>query len=204
MLTLYWSPGSVASVTGIVLNEGNVHWQGIQLNFRDGEQLKPEFLAVNPKGRVPALVTPGGVITETGAIIEYLGATAVPGLIPVDPLQAARMREVMYYLASTMHVNHAHKARGSRWADDERSWEDMRAKVPETMTASCGYIESLMEGPLLFGEHMTLADAWLCTVSSWLEGDGVDVSQFPKLVEFRDAMEQRPSVKATRSMGMMS
>lgn len=204
MLKLYWSPGSVASVTAIVLNEGNVHWEGIQLNFRNGDQLKPEYHAINPKGRVPALVTPEGVLTETGAIIEYLGATAVPGLVPVDPLHAARMREVMYYLASTMHINHAHKARGARWANDERSWADMTAKVPETMTASCAYIETLIVGPFLFGEHVTLADAWLCTISNWLEGDGVDVSQFPKLLAFREAMDKRPSVQAARAMGMMS
>lgn len=204
MLKLYWSPGTVASASGIALEEGNVHWEGIRLNFKEGEQFQPAYQAVNPKGRVPALVTPEGVITETGAILEYLAATVVPGLVPVDPLHAARMREVMYYLASTMHVNHAHKMRGARWADDERSWADMKAKVPETMSTSCAYIEELIEGPFLFGNHVTLADAWLCTVSSWLESDGVDVARFSKLSAFREAMDARPSVKAVRAMGMMS
>ncbi|SMX23323.1 Glutathione S-transferase GST-6.0 [Boseongicola aestuarii] len=204
MLKLYWAPGTIASASAIVLEEGNVHWEGIRLNFREGDQMKPAYHAVNPKGRVPALVTPGGVLTETGAILEYLAATAVPGLVPVDPLHAARMREVMYYLASTMHVNHAHKMRGSRWADDERSWADMKAKVPETMAASCAYIEDLVEGPFLFGDHVTLADAWLYTISTWLEADGVDVSRFPKLEAFREAMSARTSVKAVRDLGMMA
>lgn len=204
MLKLYWAPGTIASASAIVLEEGNVHWEGIRLNFKDGEQMKPEYQAVNPKGRVPALVTPGGVVTETGAILEYLAATAVPGLIPVDPLHAARMREVMYYLASTMHVDHAHKMRGARWADNEASWADMKAKVSETMAASCAYIEALIVGPFLFGQHVTLADAWLYTISSWLEGDGVDVTRFPKLEAFRDAMGARPSVRAVRELGMMS
>ena len=101
------------------------------------------------------------------------------------------MRGVMYYLASTMHVNHAHKMRGSRWADDERSWADMKAKVPETMAASCAYIEDLVEGPFLFGDHVTLADAWLYTISTWLEA-------------FREAMSARTSVKAVRDLGMMA
>ena len=204
MLKLYWAPGTIASASAIVLEEGNVHWEGIRVDFASGEQTKPAYHGVNPKGRVPALVTPEGVLTETGAILEYLAATAVPGLVPVDPLHAARMREVMYYLASTMHVNHAHKMRGSRWADDERSWADMKAKVPETMVASCAYIESLIEGPFLFGDHVTLADAWLYTISTWLEADGVDVTLFPKLVAFRDAMGARASVKAVRGLGMMS
>jgi len=204
MLQLYWAPGTIASASAIVLEEGNVHWEGIRLNFKEGDQMKPEYQAVNSKGRVPALVTPGGVLTETGAILEYLAATAVPGLVPVDPLHAARMREVMYYLASTMHVNHAHKMRGSRWADDARSWADMKAKVPETMAASCAYIEDLIEGPLLFGDHVTLADAWLYTVSTWLEADGVDVTRFPKLEAFREAMGARASVRAVSERGMMS
>ena len=203
MLKLYWAPGTIASASGIVLEEGNVHWEGIRLNFASGEQTKPAYQSVNPKGRVPALVTPEGVVTETGAILEYLAATAVPGLVPVDPLQAARMREVMYYLASTMHVNHAHKLRGSRWADEESSWADMKAKVPETMAVSCGYIEGLIVGPFLFGEHVTLADAWFYTVSCWLEGDGVDITRFPKLAAFREKMDLRPSVQAVRRMGMI-
>ena len=203
MLKLYWAPGTVASASAIALEEGNVHWEGIRVDFASGEQTKPAYHGVNPKGRVPALATPEGILTETGAILEYIAATAVPGLVPVDPLQAARMREVMYYLASTMHVNHAHKGRGSRWADDERSWADMKAKVPETMAASCAYIEALIEGPFLFGDDVTLADAWLFTISTWVEGDGVDVTRFPKLLAFREAMSARPSVRAVRELGIM-
>ncbi len=203
MLKLYWASNTIASATGIVLNEGNVHWEGIRVDFADGEQTKSPYLSINSKGRVPALVTPEGVLTETGAILEYLAATAVPGLVPTDPLHAARMREVMYYLASTMHINHAHKMRGSRWANDESSWADMKAKVPETMAASCAYIEDLIVGPFLFGADVTLADAWLYSTSCWLEGDGVDVAQFPKLGAFRDAMNSRPSVVAVREMGMI-
>lgn len=204
MLTLYWAPGTIASATAIVLEEGNVHWEGIRVDFANNEQTKPAYHAVNPKGRVPALVTPDGVLTETGAILEYLAATAVPGLVPADPLHAARMREVMYYLASTMHVNHAHKMRGSRWANDERSWADMKAKVPETMASSCAYIEDLIEGPFLFGDRITLADAWLYAISTWLGADGVDVKVFPRLEAFGDTMAARSSVRAVRERGMMS
>lgn len=203
MLKLYWAPGSVASASAVALNEGNVHWEGVRLDFRNGGQRTPEYLQINPKGRVPALVTPGGIITETGAILEYLAATAVTGLVPVDPLHAARMREVMYYLASTMHVNHAHKGRGARWADNESSLEDMKAKVPETMTASCAFIESLIEGPYLFGDDVTLADIWLFTITTWLESDGVDVEKFEKLSAFRDSMYARTSVQRVKEMGML-
>ena len=204
MLKLFWAPNTISIAPAIVLNEGGVHWDGQRIDFQAAEQTKPEYLDINPKGRVPALATPGGVLTEAGAIMEYLAATAVPGLVPVDPLHAARMREVMYYLASTMHVNHAHKMRGHRWADQEDSWADMTAKVPETMTVSAAYIEDLIEGPLLFGDAPTLADAYLYTVSTWLEGDGVDLGTFPKLTRFMETMAARPSVKAIWDAGMLS
>ncbi len=204
MLKLYWAPNTISVAPAIALNEGGVHWEGIRVDFASAEQTKPEYQSINPKGRVPALATPGGVLTEAGAILEYLAATAVPGLVPADPFHAARMREVMYYLASTMHVNHAHKMRGARWADRAESWADMQAKVPETMHASAAYVEGLIDGPLLFGDAPTLADAYLYTVCTWLPADGVEVAEFPRLSAFMETMRARPSVEAVWKMGMLS
>ena len=204
MIKLYWAANTISSASAVALEEGGVHWESVEVDFKSAEQTTPAYMEINPKGRVPALATPGGTITETGAILEYIGATLIHSLVPIDPLAAARMREVMYYLASTMHVNHAHRMRGARWADLETSWDDMKSKVPETMTASCGFIENVIEGPFVFGEQITLADCWLYPISTWLESDGVDVTAFPKVEAFRSAMEARPSVKAIRSLGMVS
>lgn len=203
MLKLYWSPNTISAAVALTLNEGGVHWEGIKLDFQSAEQTRPDYLKVNPKGRVPALVTPGGTLTETGAILDYLAATAVAGMMPVDPLHAARVREVMYYLASTVHVNHAHMKRGARWADREESWADMQAKVPETMTASAAYLEEQVEGPFLFGEELTIADAYLFVVSTWFEADKADISACTKLRAFMEAMEARPSVKSLRQAGIL-
>ena len=204
MLKLYWAPNTISIAPALVLNEGGVHWEGIRVDFAAAEQTGAAYLAINPKGRVPALATPGGILTEAGAIMEYLAATAVPGMVPTDPFHAARMREVMYYLASTMHVNHAHKVRGARWADKPESWADMIAKVPQTMAASAAYVDALFEdGPLLFGDSMTLADAYLYVVASWLPGDGVDIADFPRLSRFMSAMRARPSVAMLHDQGML-
>jgi glutathione S-transferase len=194
MLKLYCAPFTISTAVVCALNEG-VHWEPIRVDFASGEQTREPYLSINPKGRVPALVTPEGPLTETGAILEYLGETALPKLVPADPLQRARMREVMYYLASTMHVNHAHMRRGSRWATEESSFADMKAKVPQTMAASCDYLEGLAVGPYLFGPEPTLADFYLYTISTWLKGDGVEIADYPKLAAFKAAMEGRTSVK---------
>lgn len=200
MIKLYCSPYSISAAVVAVLNEG-VHWEPIRVDFKSGEQTKPAYLKLNPKGRVPVLITPEGPLTETGAILEYLGETSLPDLVPIDPLARARMREVMYYLASTMHVNHAHLYRGYRWADQDASIKDMAAKTTETMAASAAFIESVIEGPLLFGEAPTLADFYLYTVANWLEGDGVDTSNYRKLLAFRAAMQARPSIAKTHADG---
>ncbi|MDD9977854.1 MAG: glutathione S-transferase family protein [Boseongicola sp.] len=203
MVKLFWAKNTISGASAIALNEGGVHWDSIEIRFADAEQTKPEYLEINPKGRVPALSTPEGVITETGAILEYIAAVMVPGLVPADPLHAARMREIMFYLASTMHVNHAHKMRGSRWANDASSFQDMASKVPETMTASCAFIEPLITGPYFFGDDITLADIWFYPIFTWLEGDGVDVSAFPNITAWGAAMKARSSVKLAHQQGLL-
>ncbi|KIC38751.1 glutathione S-transferase [Ruegeria sp. ANG-R] len=204
-MQLYFAPRTISIAVAIALEEAGLEYEAIQLDFAGGEQTQPAYKQINPKGRVPALVVDGGILTETGALLEYVAAKAPEaGLVPDDPVLAARMREVMYYLASTMHVNHAHKLRGHRWADKTSSWKDMKGKVAQTMTTSCEYICSNgLRGPLVLGEAFSLADVYLYVVCSWLEGDGVDVSAFPKIIAFREAMEARPSVQAVRAAGML-
>jgi len=175
------------------------------ISVASGEQTKPDYHKINPKGRVPALATEHGVLTETGAVLDYVAALAPEsGLVPSDPFQAAKMREVMYYLASTMHVNHAHKMRGSRWATRQSSYQDMTDKVPETMAASCAFIEATCAlNPFVLGPQISLADPYLFIIASWAEGDGVDMRQCPRLSGFVDMMEQRASVKAVRAAGIL-
>ncbi len=204
-MQLYYAPRTISVAVAIALEETGLEYEAIKLDFAGGEQTKPAYHQINPKGRVPALVVDGGILTETGALLEYIAAKAPEaGLVPSDPVMAARMREVMFYLASTMHVNHAHKMRGHRWADKKSSWKDMKDKVASNMAGCCAYISSNgLRGPFVLGAEFSLADAYLYVVCSWLEGDGVDVSAFPKIIAFRQAMEARPSVQAVHAAGML-
>ncbi|WP_147106834.1 glutathione S-transferase family protein [Tateyamaria sp. syn59] len=202
-MKLYYATGTISIAVAIALEEAELDYDTHQLNFAAGDQQSPDYAKVNPKGRVPALEVDGTILTETGALLDYI-ATQAPHLMPTDPIQAAKARSVMYYLASTMHVNHAHKMRGHRWADQESSWQDMTAKVTETMTASAQFVETdCLTGPYILGDTFTLADAYLFMVCTWLPGDGVDLTPFPKLRTFMDAMEARDSVKTIRAKGML-
>lgn len=205
-MKLYCCPKTISVASLITLHETGIPFEPIRVDFAKGEQTKPAYHAINPKGRVPALVTDQGILTETGAILEYIAALKPEAeLVPADPWQAAQMRAVMFYLASTMHVNHAHKMRGHRWADQESSHADMTAKVPQTMADSCRYIEdNALTGPFVMGDKFTIADPYLFTVCSWLEGDGVDVSAYPKITAFRAMMQGRKSVTRIYEDGFLS
>ena len=206
MLKLYYAPGTISIAVAITLEETGLAYEPVKVDFGAAAQTKPEYLAINPKGRVPALVTEAGtILTETGALLDYIAALAPKaGLIPSDPADAAHMRSVMYYLASTMHVAHAHKMRGSRWADQQSSWDDMQAKVPETIAASAAFVQSdCLRGDYVMGDAFSLADPYLFMVCSWMEGDDVDPSGYPAIETFLAKMENRDSVKAVREKGML-
>jgi len=204
-MKLFLAKGTISIAVAIALEEAGLAYSPVVMDFRAGAQTEPAYLAINPKGRVPSLMTDHGTLTETGAILDYIAAT-VPsaGLIPEEAFRAAKMREVMYYIASTLHVNHAHKMRGHRWADLETSFADMRAKVPQTMQAACAFLEAeVLRGPYVLGDQMTLADPYLFVATTWLAGDGVVVAEFPKLAAFVAVMEARESVKAVRARGWL-
>ena len=204
-MRLFYAPGTISIAPAIALLEADIPHEGILVDFAQAEQTKPEYLAINPKGRVPALDVDGTILTETGAILDYIAAIApAAALVPADPMQAAHVRSVMYYLASTMHVNHAHKMRGHRWADSPESHADMTAKVPETMTASAQFVEdNAFQGDFITGEALTIGDIYLFIVCNWLAGDGVDVAAFPKITAFLDRMNARASVQTVREKGML-
>jgi glutathione S-transferase len=205
-MKLFYAKGTISIAPAIALLEAGIQHDLARLDFAAAEQTKPDYLAINSKGRVPALALDNGeVLTETGALLDYIAALAPAAkLVPQTPLQAAHMRSVMYYLASTMHVAHAHKMRGSRWADNPESHADMTAKVPQTMTACAGFVEAeCLQGDYVCGAQFTVADAYLFVVCNWLAGDSVVVSDFPKISTFMSRMEARESVKMVRAKDMI-
>jgi len=203
-MKFYYAPGTVSVASAYLLEETGVAYDPHRIDFKNSEQTSPEYLAINPKARVPALVTDEGILTETGAILEYL-AGLVPdrALVPADAWQAAQMRSVMYYLASTAHVNHAHKHRGHRWATQQSSFDDMTAKVPETMAAACRFMEDTWPlSPFVLGDAMSVADPYLFSVCTWLDGDGVTIADYPKLAAHFAMMSARPAATALRDKGI--
>jgi glutathione S-transferase len=179
------------------LEEAGAPYAAERLDFKNSQQTTPQYLAINPKGRVPALVTDRGTLTETPAILAYIAQSFPQArLVPDDPFAFAQAQSFNSYLCSTVHVSHAHKMRGYRWAVEESSFADMKRKVPETMAAGFALIErNMLKGPWVMGEQYTICDPYLFTIALWLEADGVDLATLPKVVAHRKRMSERPAVQ---------
>ncbi|HJU30853.1 MAG TPA: glutathione S-transferase family protein [Hyphomicrobiaceae bacterium] len=205
MLKLFYAPQTCALASHIALEEAGADYETVRIDFRAGEQRKPEYLAVNPKGRVPALVTARGVLTETPAILAFVAQTYPKArLAPLDdPFGFAKVQAFNSYLCSTVHVAHAHRMRGYRWADDPAAIKEMQRKVPQSVGECFELIErEMIAGPWVMGDAYTVCDAYLFTLSGWLDGDGVDIGRFPKVQAQRARMSARPAVtRAVKAEG---
>lgn len=196
MLTLCYTPGTCALATLIVLEEVGALYQLRWIDFRREQQRSAEYLALNPKARVPALITDDGVLTETPALLTYV-AQAAGGehLLPQDPFELARMNAFNSYLCSTVHVAHAHRMRGYRWVDDQAAIGAMQRKVPQSVTAAFKLIEDGLGPAWVAGEQYTVADPYLYTLARWLELDGADTAALPKVLAHRERMQDRAAVQ---------
>ena len=198
MLKLFYSPGSCAFASHIALEETGATYEAVRVDFSKAEQTTPAYLAINPKGRVPALVTERGILTESPAILLYIAQSfPAANLAPLaDPFALAQMQAVNSYLCSTVHVAHAHRVRAYRWADDDAAILTMQKKTPQNMSECFAMIErDMFKGPWVLGDDYSAADPYLFTLARWLEGDGVDVKQFPKVHAHMQRISERPAVK---------
>ena len=198
MLALYYSHKSCAYAPHILLHDVGAAFEARHIDFAAGEQNGPEFLAINPKGRVPALVTPDGILTENPAILLYIAQThPQAGLAPTEPFALARAQAFNMFLASTVHVAHAHKHRGARWADDPAAHAAMTAKVTSNMAMYAGMIEEhYFKGPWVLGDSYSICDPYLALITRWLGDDGVRLADFPRLEAHDALMRTRPSMQA--------
>jgi glutathione S-transferase len=198
MLTFYYATNTCALASHIALEEAGADYETRWVDFGAAEQTKLDYLEINPKGRVPSLATERGVLTETPAILAYIAQSHPEALLaPLDdPFAFAELQSFITYLCSTVHVAHAHRMRGYRWADDLAAHAAMKKKVPETVGACFDLIErKTFRGPWAMGDAYTIADPYLFTIARWMEVDSVDPTAFPRVLDHRDRMAERPAVQ---------
>lgn len=207
MLIFHYARDTIAFATHVALEEARCLYHPVRVDFEKDEQKSAQYLKINPKGRVPALVTQRGILTETPAILTYIALTN-PGanLAPLDQFAFARLQQFLAYLNSTVHPSHSMIKRGARWSDNPAVWENLKLKVPQNMRACYRIIQDdyFQGGPWVMGETYSIADPYLYILTRWMEQDGVTPAEFPILQAFRQRMAQRPAVqKALAAEGMV-
>ncbi len=197
-LQLYFAPGSSSLAPLVALEELDIPYVGHRLDLAAGDQRKPEYLKVNPRGRVPTLVVDGQPVTEVLAILTYL-AHRYPHseLLPLaDPLKLAKAYEVMSWFASTVHVAFAQIARPERYADDEATKAALATPGEARFARTLADIERLAQGPgpWLLGDGFSAVDAYALVIWRWAERRSIDTALYPAWSAKAARAFARPSV----------
>jgi glutathione S-transferase len=199
-LTLYYSPGACSLAPHIALEETGAPFEAVKVDFATAEQRGGRYLAINQKGRVPALAEGEWVLTENPAILRYIARRhPEAGLWPEDPREEARCAEWLAWISSTIHPAYAHIRRAERYATDEAAIEDVKAKGHETCADLWTMIEvGLSRGGWALGERYSVADPYLLVFWHWGRGQvlGYDMArQFPSWTDHARRMAERPAVQ---------
>ena len=186
-LIFYHAPRTRASSVLALLEELDVPYELRVLNFQLGEQRKPEYLAVNPLGKVPAIVHNGALVTELGAIFIYL-ADAFPqeGLAPAvgDALRGPYLRWLVFY-GSAFEPAIVDRSMNREPAPAGRSpygdFDGVMALINTQLT----------QGPYLFGERFTAADILWGAALRWTVGFEL-VPGTPQISAYVERVTGRP------------
>src|SRR5215217_2842288 len=198
MLTLYYAPGACSMASHIALEETGAPYQTQVVALAQGEQSKPEYLnSVNPRGKVPALKTDDGILTENVAILTYL-ARSFPDakLLPTDPLGTARALSHMAYLSNTVHSAFTHIMRPGRFATDETAHDNLKATGRENFWNMLQEIDQLLDGNLyVLGSQYSAADGYTLVFYGWGKRIGLPVEELKNYTALKDRLLTRPAVR---------
>jgi len=195
-MQLFHAPRSCSLGIRILLEEIGVPHQIAMIGLSSGQQRDTAFLAVNPKGKVPALLLDDGtVLTEFQAIALWL-AWRFPdaGLLPDGPDAAARVIETMEFIIGTVHMRgFALALMPGKFVSSPSAQEELRAHGLRVATDGLRHLSTLLGNtPWLSGSRPGVADAALFYVTYWAAALNIDLPA--PLRAFYDQMLKRPSV----------
>jgi len=197
-LKLYYGPGACSFASHIALEELGFPYETQKLNLQEGDQRKPEYLKLNPNGRVPTLVVDGKPLTENVAILTFLGGGFPDkGLWPKETWSQAMLLSAMAWLSNTMHPAYGHIVRAARYSDDAAAQETIKAKARVTFGDYLKQVDGwLGKTPKwMMGKQYTVGDGYLLVFYRWANRNGYDVKAMANYTRHANDMLARPAVK---------
>jgi len=194
---LYYAPGACSLASHIALEEVGLPYDTHKLNLAEGDQRKPEYLALNPRGRVPTLVVNGHVLTENVGIMTYLaGGYPRAKLWPEDTWHQAIAVSTMAWISNTVHPAYGHFLRPARYVDGDDHQAAVKAKAKDNFAKCLEEIDGLLKGrKWTIGSHYTIVDAYLLVFYRWGNRNALPVKQLGNYTALMDRVLARPAVK---------
>ena len=197
--TLYYAPNTCARASLITFVEAGAEVDYVRLDLAKGDNLTAAYLKMNPKGRVPLVVTERGNLTESPAILAWIAQTwPRANLAPLDdPWALAQVNSFNNYLSGTVHgLAFAGVFRSARFADGEAAQAAVKAKALRSVKEAFDLIEGKLSADgWVHGNTYTTSDAYLAVLFGWIAFLGQDLGSFPKLAAHSARVHARPAVQ---------
>jgi len=200
-LTLFYSPRACSLACHIALEESGLPFTAKAVRIRKGEHRLDDYLAQNPWGKIPALRVDDEVLTETHAILTYIGETAPPGsnLIPTNnPLERARAHEWMNFLSSTVHLAFRPLFRPNYLIADAKLYPQLREVGIPNLKKTLLEVDRRLEGRnWALGDTYSVCDPYLLVFHIWSQREDVieHVADMPNWMAHRQRIDERTATQ---------
>lgn len=197
-MKLFYAPGACSLGIHLLLEEIGKPYELARVDLASGVQYQAEYLRVNPKSKVPALLRDdGSIVTEYPAIATWLGkSNPQANLIPADLEGEVRMIEFMEYVVSTLHMQGFGRIfKPAKFCANEAEHEAIREAGKEIINKGLAQIsENLGDRKYLVGDHFTLADSALFYLLFWVV-DRIGMEVPANIKAYYEAIKARPTTK---------
>jgi glutathione S-transferase len=193
---LYYAPGACSLASHVAIEETGVAYETQRLNLAEGDQRKPEYLKLNPRGRVPTLVVGDQVLTENVGILSYFGGGyPTAGLWPKKTWDQAKLMSTLAWLSNTVHPAYGHVMRPARYVDGGEAQEAVKAKGRESFLGYLQEIDKLLEGhKWAIANQYTVADPYLLVFYRWANRAKMPVHELRNYSALVQRVMARPAV----------
>ena len=195
-MILYIYPATCTRVTMSALEELGVDYEHRVVDFSSDAQYSPEYLGINRKGKVPALIVDGRLLTETPAILIHLESTAPGTLLPSvsDPLDRAAQISDLVWCGSTLHPMIRQIRAPKRFTDGDVT--EVRQHGMTKFASEAAFLsERLSGGRWWLGETWSILDVYLYWLSSNAAKGGFPTADYPALMDHAERVRARPSFR---------
>jgi glutathione S-transferase len=196
-LKLSFFPTACSIVPYILLKEAKAEFETLDINLGKGEHLSPEYLKINPKGKVPTLIVNGEPLTENLSIQLWIAQTFPDSkLMPKDSFEFFKAVSILSWCSSGIHPKLTQQARPERYCSLPDTANNIKSMGSDSMFELFAMANEMLKGREWFFEHFTCADAYFYWCFRRGAAFGKDQSVFEHCQKHLLRMEQRDSVKA--------